>query len=139
MILLNVIYVYLHTNQIKYIILSLFIYFFFTSHFTLFHFFPFNLLSIKGERGRVCNLPPPPLLDPPNSLSISPPPPPHTISLSQCWANFWPMSACQHLQCANSFNHYPVLVQRLVKEVCITPFLSIYYPPPQSQRWLYIV
>ena len=84
MILFNVIYVYLHTNQTKYIILSLFIYFF--------YYFPLVLLYVallssfdffKHQRGKgeelivtFLHL----LWIPENSSSISPSPLPHRLS-----------------------------------------------------------
>ena len=96
MILLNVIYVYLHTNQSKYTILSLFINFFFSfPHLTLFHFFSFNLFSVKGERVRGCNLPPPTSFGSAKVLSVSPPPPSLSVSVGPIF------DQCQHASIDN--------------------------------------
>ena len=81
MIRFNVIYVYLHTNQTKYIILSLFIYFFyyFPLVLLLLYFFLLIFLTSKGKGGGVVtflHL----LWIPQSSSSISPSPLPHRLS-----------------------------------------------------------
>ena len=75
------IHIFTHYNQAKYIILSLFIYFFYLFPLILLCFITFFLLIFlisKGKGGRGCNLSPPPLNPPKFSLY---PPPSHTISL----------------------------------------------------------
>ena len=77
MIRFNIIYIYLHTNQAKYIILSLFIYFFYLFPLILLCFVTFFFFSnIKGEREGVVTFPHLLNLNPPK-FSLYPPFPHH--------------------------------------------------------------
>ena len=99
MIRFNVIYVYLHTNQTKYIILSPFIYFFYSFPLLLLYvallFSFWFFLTSKGKGGGVViNLPPPPLDPPKFFVYLSVPPPTRTTSLM-------PINSALKRQCGN--------------------------------------